>query len=254
MIPVRLRGTLALAVTFLAGLAAFGWPLFVVPGSPVVGTSQTPLLFAVLLLVVLGVVLVELSRGGLEVTALAMLGVLTALGAVLRALSGGAAGLELVFALFVLAGRVFGPGFGFVLGGTTLFTSALLTAGVGPWLPFQMVAAGFVGAFAGLLPPARGRVEIALLAGYGAVSGLLYGTLMNLSFWPFTLGPGTQLSYAPGAPLLDNLQRFALFTLATSLGWDLVRSVSTVVLIVAFGHGVLVVLRRGRRRVGVLDG
>ena len=35
-----------------------------------------------------------------------------------------------------------GPGFGFALGATTLMSSALITGGVGPWLPFQMIAAG----------------------------------------------------------------------------------------------------------------
>ena len=75
----------------------------------------------------------------MDAKALAMLGVLTAVNAALRSLGAGLAGVELVFFLLVLAGRVFGPGFGFVLGCTSLFASALLTAGVGPWLPFQML-------------------------------------------------------------------------------------------------------------------
>ena len=60
--------------------------------------------------------------------------------------------MELVFFLLILAGRVFGPGFGFVLGCTSLFASALMTAGVGPWLPFQMLVSAWVGMGAGLLP------------------------------------------------------------------------------------------------------
>ena len=35
---------------------------------------------------------------------------------------------------------------------------------------------------AGLLPPLRGRAEIAMLAAYGALAGLVYGLLLNLSF------------------------------------------------------------------------
>ena len=61
-----------------------------------------------------------------------------------------------MFFLLVLAGRVFGPGFGFVLGCTSLFASALLTAGVGPWLPFQMLGCAWVGLGAGLLPRGSG--------------------------------------------------------------------------------------------------
>jgi len=163
-------------------------------------------------------------------------------------LGAGSAGVELVFFLLVLAGRVFGPGFGFVLGATTLFASALITGGVGPWLPYQMLGAAWVGLGAGLLPRARGRVEIALLAAYGAVAGLAYGWLLNFSFWPFAIGSGTGLSFVPGAPALENLHRFALFSLATSLGWDLGRALTNAVLIAVTGTAVLGALRRVARR------
>ena len=76
----------------------------------------------------------------------------SAIGAALRPLGAGTAGIETVFFLLVLGGRVLGPGFGFVLGCTTLFASALLTGGVGPWLPFQMFGRAWVGLGAGLLP------------------------------------------------------------------------------------------------------
>ncbi len=89
----------------------------------------------------------------MDTKAIAMLGVLSALGAALRPMGAGTAGIETVFFLLVLGGRVYGPGFGFVLGSTTLFASAILTGGIGPWLPFQMLAASWVGMGAGLLPP-----------------------------------------------------------------------------------------------------
>ena len=52
----------------------------------------------------------------MDAKVLAMLGVLTAINAVMRGLSAGMAGIELVFFLLILGGRVFGAGFGFVLG------------------------------------------------------------------------------------------------------------------------------------------
>ena len=98
------------------------------------------MVFMLILPLVVAVVLAELAAGRMDAKVLAMLGVLSAVNAVLRPLGAGTAGIELVFFLLVLAGRVFGPGFGFTLGTISLFASALLTAGVGPWLPFQMLA------------------------------------------------------------------------------------------------------------------
>jgi energy-coupling factor transport system substrate-specific component len=247
-IALRPRSVAALALVSLAGLAAFCWPLLVDPGTGLAHGSDAPLLFGALLVLLLAVVLAEVAEGGLDVKAVAMLGVLSAVGAALRPLGAGTAGLETVFFLLVLAGRVFGAGFGFVLGATTLAASALVTGGVGPWLPFQMLGAAWVGLGAGLLPAARGRAELAMLAAYGALSGLAYGLLLNLSFWPFSVGTETQLSFVAGAPLLDNLHRFVIFTFATSLGWDLGRAVTNVVLILLAGRAVLGTLRRAARR------
>ena len=247
--PLRLRprATLTLVVASVAGLAAFGWPLLVRPGAALDSTSA-PLVFALLLPLVVGVVVAEVVEGGLDAKALAMLGVLSAIGAALRPLGPGTAGLETVFFLLVLGGRVFGPGFGFVLGTTTLFASALLTGGVGPWLPFQMLGAAWVGLGAGLLPRARGKAELALLAAYSAVASLLYGAALNLSFWPFALGERTQLSFDAAAGTLENLHTFVLFTLATSIGFDLGRAITTVVLVMVTGPAVLAALRRAARR------
>ena len=210
--------------------------------------TLAPVMFALTLPIVLAVVLSELSSGHLDVKALAMLGVLAAIGTVLRPLGAGTAGLELVFFLMILAGRVFGAGFGFALGAITLFTSGLLTGGLGPWLPYQMLSAGFVGLFAGLLPRATGRAELAWLTGYGMVSAFVYGWLMDFSFWPFALGDGTQLSFDAAASPLENLHRFVLFNLATSMGWNLGRALTNAVAILLVGPALLRLLRRAARQ------
>ena len=246
-VRVRPRAALTLLLASVGGAAAFLWPLVVEPGAALDSTSA-PLVFALLLPVLLAVVLAEMSDGGMDTKALALLGVLSAIGAALRPLGAGTAGVETVFFLIVLGGRVFGPGFGFVLGAITLFASALLTGGVGPWLPFQMLGSAWVGLGAGLLPRARGRAELLLLAVYAAVAGLVFGALLNLSFWPFALGTGTQLSFDASAGALDNLHAFLLFTAATSLGWDVGRAITTVVLVLLAGPAVLAALRRAARR------
>lgn len=237
-----------LCLAVVASALAFLWPLFVAPSASLDGSSQGPLVFALILPLVIGVVVSQLSRGTIDVKALAMLGVLAALGAIARPLGAGTAGIEFVFVPIILGGRVFGAAFGFLLGSTTLFTSALLTGGIGPWLPYQMLAASFVGLGAGLLPRARNWVEIAVLSAYGFVAAFAYGMLVDLSFWPFNLGLGTQISYVAGASPLENLHRFALFNLATSMGWNLGRAITTIVTLVLIGRPLLRILRRTNRR------
>lgn len=247
-IRIRPRTALSLILASVVGLVAFGWPFLADPGSGLAHSGDAPWLFAALLPLVLLVVVAQLADGGIDAKAVALLGLLAAIGTGLRILGTGMAGVEPVFALLILAGRVFGPGFGFVLGQLTLVASALVTGGVGPWLPFQMVAAGWVALGAGLLPPARGRAEVALVAAYGAVAGLVYGILINLWFWPFATGLGTGLSFVPGEPVLANLARYGAFFIATSMAWDVIRGVFTAVLCAIAGRPVLAALRRASRR------
>ncbi|MEV6640019.1 ECF transporter S component [Amycolatopsis sp. NPDC051371] len=254
-VRISLQPALVLGTATILGLAMFCWPLLAHPApSEAAHTADAPFVFMATLPVLILVVLAELSRGGIDAKALALLGVLSAVNAGLRPLGAGTGGIELVFFLLVLAGRVFGPGFGFVLGSTSLFTSALLTAGVGPWLPFQMLASSLIGLGAGLLPrKPRGKAEIALLVAYGVFAAYFFGLLMSLWSWPFLAGTGVGatagLGFVPGAPLLDNLQRFAVFTVLTStLGWDTGRAITNAVAIVLLGPAVLAVLRRAARR------
>lgn len=249
VIRLRRSSTAVLAVASLLGIVAFGWPLFVDPsGSDMQAHAvDAPWVFLAMLPLLFAVILAELSEGELDAKAVALLGVLAACGAVLR-LPSGIGGFEPMFFLLVPAGRVLGRGFGFVLGGLTMFASALLTGGVGPWLPFQMFGAAWLGFGAGCLPPAKGRAELALLAGYAFVTGLLYGFLLNMWFWPYSVGAGTEISFVPGDSVVENLRRFWGFHLATSLGWDIPRAVTNAVLVVLVGRPVLAALRRASRR------
>src|SRR5690606_1927300 len=85
-----------------------------------------------------------------------------------------------------------------------------------------------------------------------AVAAYAYGFLMNMWFWPFAIGAGTELSFVAGAPVVANLQRFVLFTLATStLGWDTGRAITNVAAVVLLGPIVLTRLRCSGRRAAV---
>ena len=244
------RTAAALVLVSSAGLAMFLWPLLIVPPEDAAPGLGAPVVFVLVMPVILAIVMSEVGSGELDTKAIAMLGVLTAIGAALRPLGAGVAGIETVFFLLVLAGRVYGPGFGFVLGTTTMFASAILTGGLGPWLPFQMLASGWVGLGAGLLPRrVHGRAELAMLAAYGAASAFAFGFVLNMWFWPYSIGADTQLSYVAGGPVVENLQRFFLYTVATStLGWDLGRAITNVAAIVVLGPTILAVLHRAARR------
>ncbi|WP_232678107.1 ECF transporter S component [Nocardioides sp. R-C-SC26] len=252
-VPLTRRSAAVLGVASLGGLMMLCWPLLtrVEAGTRI----DPPFLFLALIPIVIAVVLAEISQGGIDSRVLALLGVLAAVNALLRVLSAGSGGVELVFFLLILAGRVFGAGFGFVLGVLSLFASALLTAGVGPWLPFQMLCAAWVGMGAGLLPRRpTGRAELAMLAVYGVLASYAYGLLMNLSGWPFLLGiavPGVEgnVAYLPGAPMTENLLAFARYTLVTSTSsFDTGRAITTALAIAIIGPAVLATLRRASRR------
>jgi energy-coupling factor transport system substrate-specific component len=248
---VRLRPAswLVLSLASSLGLVAFGWPLFVNPtgSEDLAHSADAPWIFLALVPLLFAVILAELSEGQLDAKAVALLGVLAACGAILR-LPSGIGGFEPMFFLLIPAGRVLGRGFGFVLGGLTMFASALLTGGVGPWLPFQMFGAAWLGFGAGCLPAVRGRVELGVLAAYAFVAALVYGMLLNLWFWPYSVGAGTEVSFVAGDTLIENLGRFWAFHLTTSLGWDLPRAVTNAGLVLLVGRPVLAALRRAARK------
>ncbi|HLI74556.1 MAG TPA: ECF transporter S component [Acidimicrobiales bacterium] len=238
-----------LVLTSAFGVVAFGWPLLIHrhAGADAAHGTDAPWIFVALIPLLIAIVVAELSEGGIDAKAIALLGILAACFSALRIASPGIDGFEPEWFLLVLAARVFGRGFGFVFGAVALFASAMVTGGVGPWLPFQMLAAAWVGLGAASLPGARGLTERAVLAGYGAVAAVVYGLLTNLWFWPF-VGTGTTYSFLPGAGVAANLHRFFLFDLTTSLGFDLTRAVTCVVLILVLGRPVLAALRRAARR------
>ena len=246
-VRLRRRSLIVIALVSLIGMLAFGWPFLVDDGALLAQQPDGAWLFVLLLPLLLAVVLAEVADGAMDAKAVALLGVLSALAAALRPLSGGVTGFQPMFVVIVLAGRAFGPGFGFTLGATSMLASSLVTGGVGPWLPFQMFGAAWLGLGAGLLPRAAGRREVFLLSAYAGFGGLAYGILLNLWFWPFIATSG-DLSFVAGAPIVDNAGRLLAYTLATSLGFDLPRALGNALLVLVLGAPVLRTLRRTARR------
>ena len=233
-----------------AGLALFVAPL--VLGSrfpqPVALFSA---LVAVSALVVLGV---ALQTHQLSTRLLAILAGLVAVDATLRlVIVVGLLGFSPIFFLIIAGGFVMGPSFGFASGALTLLLSAVLTAGLGPWLPYQMLAAAWVGMGSGYLGRlsrrSASRFGIAVLCCYGGIAGLAYGLLLDLWEWPLLLGPASsQLSWVPGLAVSELIRRFGGFYLATSLVYDAFRAAGNIILIAVLGRAVITALDRFRRR------
>lgn len=260
--------TLALTTGSVLAFAGFIWPLLA-SAVPADAQRAAPFVAVALLPAALAAVALALDREMHSAKAVALLGVLAAIGAGIRIAGAGVGGIEAVFIVLILAGRAYGARFGFLLGLLTIAVSSLLWGGFGPWTPFQMFACAWVAAGAGLLPRIRPRVraaeadataaatltavkraarlEIVMLAGYGVVASYLFGLLMNVWFWPFAVGGGTDISYEAGAPLGTNLASFALYSLLSStLTWDTVRAVTTVVGLALLGPALLAALRRAK--------
>jgi energy-coupling factor transport system substrate-specific component len=243
-----------LAIASLIGLGSFLYPFLMpqqIAGAGASAHSQdAPLLFVLLVVLCLAAVLSSLSAGMLNAKLVAVLGVLTAANAVLRGVPG-PAGSTVVFLLPILCGYAYGPTFGFLLGVFSLAVSAFLGFGVGPWLPYQMLAVGWVGLLSGWLPrlPQRPQAEAILLAFWGAFMGFAFGALMNIWFWPYVVADAQSAMYwQPGLGLLATLKRYAVFYAFTSLWWDVARAVGNFVLLTLFAAPVLRLLRRFQRR------
>ena len=248
-----------LLVVSIAGLLAFSLPFLIsaLPNPAGQVSSRTVEASLLLALIVGGSLIVtvaELVSGpgsGGHARSVALLGALVAIDATLR-LVPSFLGASPIFALIVLVGYVFGPRFGFVMGTLTLLLSAAITAGVGPWLPFQMLCTGWVGVAAGWLPRwTSTRAELATVAALGAITGFAYGALMNLYSWPFAAPGVTEdvgLYWSPGLSPLESMERYAAFYVATSLLHDATRAIATAFLILVAGAPVMRLLRRFHAR------
>ncbi len=248
---MRSGGALLLAAN-LAGAFAFAWPFLapaIIEGDRVEALGSGPIL--IVLLGCIGALLfLELGHGALGPKTVALIGVLGAAMVALR-LPGFIAGFSAMFIVVLLGGNAFGPSFGFTLGAIGTFASGIFVGGLGPWLPFQMVAIGWVGLGAGFLPR-RGSwaARIAALASYGFVIGFAFGAVMNLWSWPYIAGSAA-VGFDADAGTSGNLRRYAAYYIATSLGWDAFRAVGNAVLVVVLGRPLLQTLDRAARRMAL---
>lgn len=259
------QNILSLAIyglTTAIGIVAFLYPFWLptLQRSAVMGQAHTedaPLMLTLLVGVCFVVILLEVQGQAASAKLIALIGVLVAINSILRFIEAAfplPGGFSPIFFLIIATGYIFGARFGFLMGALTLLVSSLITGLTGPWLPYQMFTAGWVGMTAPLCRPTvwllngEGRArEVWILALFGGFWGLVYGVIMNIWFWPFATGPVNQY-WQPGIGLIEIIERYAAFYLATSLLWDVARSIGNVLLTVTLGLPTLRALRRFKSR------
>ena len=247
----HLISRLSIGVAAVASILMFSWPLLIA------ATNQNEnqiaqAVFIALMPIIIALTLIEFATGDIGSRQLAILGVMTAINAVVRLLGAGTAGIETAFFLIIIGAYVFRSGFGFILGSTSILVSALLGAGVGPWLPFQMMAAGLVGLGAGALPHFKNKIgALATLVAYAIFASFAYGALMTLWNWPFLAGGESSVAYKAGAGVLNNLARFLNYEIVSGgLLWDAGRAITTSALILLTAPALLATLKRAANRAG----
>lgn len=247
----NLISRISIGVAAVASILMFAWPLLIA------ATNQNEnqiaqAVFIALMPIIIVLTLIEFATGDIGSRQLAILGVMTAINAVVRLLGAGTAGIETAFFLIIIGAYVFRSGFGFILGSTSILVSALLGAGVGPWLPFQMMAAGLVGLGAGTLPRFKTKfAQLGTLVIYAVTASFIYGALMTLWNWPFLAGGESSVAYKAGAGLFSNLGRFLNYEIVSGgLLWDAGRAITTSALILLTAPALLATLKRAANRAG----
>ncbi len=217
-------------------------------GARAARAQEAPVLLLILFGLCLTMIVANLETRRMDARLVAALGALAAVNAALRLVTG-PLGASAMFALPILCGFALGAEFGFLLGSLSLLASAFLTAGIGPWLPFQMFAAGWCGMVAGWIPRMKpATVRLLTLAAWAGFGGFFYGFMLNLWFWPYLTAADPSQHWTPGLGLLQTLGRYLAFYLATSVWWDAGRAVGNVILVLAFGPPILRLLERFRKR------
>jgi energy-coupling factor transport system substrate-specific component len=204
---------------------------------------------------VVGLFLIETGMRQLDSRAVALLAAIAAIDTALRlAVIEGIGGFSPIYFLVLCAGYVFGSSFGFLAGALSILVSALAGGGMGPWVPYQVFAVGWVGVAAGLAGQwSRGsRVpdwrDVLVLAAVGGVMGWVVGALLDITDWIPVYRGNPTLGWLPGMDAGTALVHFGRFYLLTSLAYDTFRAVGNVLMVMALGAPVMAALARLRVR------
>ena len=146
-----------------------------------------------------------------------------------------------VLAVVIISGAAFGGETGFLVGAVTMLVSNIMFS-QGPWTPWQMFAAGLIGALAGALCRMgflrRTRLSLCI---FGAVcTVVIYGGIMN---------PTSALMWVGNAPDIKIILTYYL----TGLPMDCVHAAATALFLWFLAEPMLDVLERVKAKYGLTE-
>lgn len=184
-------------------------------------------------LFILAAVFYVYERRGVSAREAALIATLSALAGLSRVPFAGLPAIQPTTFMVIVAGRVFGPGAGFMVGALASLVSNMFL-GHGPWTPWQMLAWGVAGLTGGLFKYLFSRDNRWALVILALLWGFLFGWFMNVWHWVTFVHPLTLSSF---------------FTVqATSLWFDAVHGLSSAAFMLLAGGELIKILDRFRRR------
>ncbi|MNC38679.1 hypothetical protein D3C75_872980 [compost metagenome] len=167
-----------------------------------------------------------------------LLAVLSAVAAVSRIPFAALPSVKPVSAIVILSAYVFGAEAGFIIGAVAALVSNIYF-GQGPWTPWQMFAWGMVGLTAGWLRNTWWMKKKAGMLAFGFVWGFLFGWIMNI--W-YLISLPDAFSWGLVAAAY-----------ASSFYLDLAHALSNVFFLAVLAGGWTKVLKRFRKKYGLLQ-
>lgn len=242
-----MRRALPVGLVSLVGVALFAWPFFGT-GLP----ASTPA-WTLMLAGIAALLLIEVGNRQLDSRGVALLAAFAAIDSALRlAVIVGVGGFNPIFFLVLCAGYVFGTSFGFLVGALSILVSALISGGVGPWVPYQVFGLGWVGVAAGVAGhwrrPSVSVRDVVVLAAVGGLMGYVFGMLLDVTVWIPAFRGNPSLGWVPGMTPAAAVVHYARFYALTSFAYDTFRAAGNVVMVLALGAPVLAALARFRAR------
>lgn len=196
------------------------------------------LISILLALITIGVFLVGFERRKVEGREIVLLALLAAIATVSRIPFAGIPSIQPTTFVIIVTALVFGAESGMLVGITAALVSNLFL-GQGPWTPWQMYAWGMIGYLAGMLRHTKFMRSLAGKCTFGAISGFLFGWLMNLWF--------------VASMLTDEFNWASILTYySAGFYFDLAHAGSNILFIFLFSSAWIKVLERFQVKYGLL--